>query len=1566
MGDPSKTHAGSLEERIAALTPERREVLGRALGWGTPGQAHQPSRHKAAPIPRRTTNDALPLSFAQQRLWFLDQFSGGSPFYSVSNALRIRFPVNVEALERSYNETVRRHEVLRTTFQAVGATPVQVIADTLQLPMDLYDLRGLPVQAREAEAFRIAAEEVRRPFDLALGPLVRTSLIQLGAADYLLLLNMHHIVSDGWSMDVFAREINALYRAFCSGKPSPLPELPIQYADFALWQREWLKGSTFDSELAYWKQQLKDLQELQLPTDRPRPAAVTYRGARQPIEVPDRLAAMLQTLSQREGVTLFMTLLAAFMTLLHRYGGQDDIAIGAPIANRGRAELENLIGFFVNTVVMRSDLSGDPSFRDLLGRVRTSALEAYAHQEVPFEKLVEELQPERDLSRNPLFQASFQVFNVQSLPQNIFEPSTLEGTVAKFDLRLDMLLSPQNLRGFVEYSTDLFDASTITGLIANFLTLLEAIAADPDERISRLQLVAPAERQRLLVEWNDTRSDYPRQSVHELFAAQVERSPDAPAVSFAGVRLTYRELNEKANRLARVLQSRGVGRDVPVGMFLERSADMVVGQLAVLKAGGAYVPMDPEYPDERLAFILEDSGARLVVTDRAHRNRLTAPTANVISIDEALAGPEARGDTASYANADSLAQVMYTSGSTGQPKGIGTPHRAIARLVCRTNYITLDPSDRVAQGSNASFDAATFEIWGPLLNGACVVGVPKDVLLSPTELASILREERITTLFLTTDLFHQLASAAPGLFRTLRTLLVGGSVLNPRWVREVLTHGAPERFLHVYGPTETTTFASWHEVVDLPADATSVPIGRALANTQLYVLDRYGNLAPIGAAGELVIGGDGLARGYLNASDLTAAKFVADPFADDPAARVYKTGDRARWRPDGALEFLGRQDRQVKIRGFRVELGEIEAVLRQLPAVKDCMVLARQDTAGSRRLVAYVELDRDVSDDVSELRRALKDRLPDYMVPTAFVPMDALPLTPTGKVDTEALPPPAASLSDDKERAEPRTDAEKTLARIWADVLGLAHVDIHDNFFELGGDSIISIQIIVRAKEAGLQITLRELFHNPTVAELAAVAGGTSIAEAEQGTLEGDVPLTPIQCWLFEQDLAHSNHFNQSVLFETPAGLAPDLLERALAHVLQHHDALRLRYQREADRWRQFYEFSSEPVPFSSVDLQATPAAQLRERIEQATADAQSSLDLERGPIARVVWCDLGARPGRLLFVVHHLAVDSVSWSILIEDFWKCYEALALQQEVVWPAKTTSMRQWAERLVGYAQSTKAREDLAHWVAADAEAGVVPVDLPSTENLTDSVRVVTVALEEEETRALLQETPRAYQTQINDVLLTALAQALGAWTKKGVVRIDLEGHGREPLFDDLDLTRTVGWFTTMFPVRLQVESDDPGVALRSVKEQLRRIPHRGLTYGVLRYLSADPSVREQLSARPAPDVSFNYLGQYSATSAPESSGPERDGRNRRAHLLEIDGAIASRRLQVQWRYSANHHRAATIERVAAEFVRHLRSLIAHCGAVRGGRFTPSDFAAARVSQKDLDKLLATIDRSGGRT
>ena len=1564
MKNEQKVPLDSLGERIARLSPEKRKLLERTLKStrlplpNTQVTSSQPSSR----IPRRTSNDSLPLSFAQQRLWFLDQFTPGNPFYNVSNALRLSFPVNVEAMEKSYNEVARRHEALRTTFPAINGTPVQVIADSIHLPMKFKDLSHLPEAKRESEALRIATEEARRPFDLARGPLVRTSLIQLGAADFLLLLGMHHIISDGWSMDVFANEITALYGDYCYGKPSPLPELPIQYADFAIWQRQWLTGEVLESQLAYWKKQLADLPALQLPTDRPRPSVVSYRGARQRFAVEDTLCEKVKVLSQRENATVFMTLLAAFKILLHRYTGQEDLVVGVPVANRNREELQNLVGFFVNTLVLRTNVSGNPTFRELLVRVRQTALDAYAHQDLPFEKLVDELHQQRDMSRNPLFQVSFQLFNVKAFREDMLKVYTVEAGVASFDLRFDLLLGPNSLSGFFEYSTDLFDADTITRLSKHYVTLLEAITADPELRISELRMLPEEEMRQLLYEGKPDRSEYESsRCIHELFESQAKHSPQSVAVICGDEYLTYGELNRQANRLAHHLRSLGAGPDVPVGVFLTRSLDVVISLLAILKAGSAYLALDPEDPSARLAFILEDTAAPLVVTHDLLKSRLPS-SARAICIDHYSVADAAEENPRNVATPDSLAYVMYTSGSTGMPKGVAVPHRAVNRLVCNTNYISLGAEDAVAQASVTSFDASTFEIWGALLHGARLVIVPKEVLLAPPQLASLLERAEITVLFVTTDLFNQLASEAPWIFRTLRTLLFGGSAVDPRMVRKVLLQGRPQRFLHVYGPTESTTFASWYEIEDVAKDGATIPIGRAISNTELHVLDRYGHLAAIGAVGELHIGGDGLARGYFRRPDMTAEKFIPNGFGG-AASRLYKTGDLVRYRPDGVIDFLGRIDHQVKIRGFRVELGEIESVLRQAANVVQCAVIARKDTPGAKRIIAYVELAEKSSRDTDELQRHLKEQLPDYMVPTAFILLDTWPLTPGGKLDREALAALPAIPTAEREFTEPRSSAEKTLAAIWAQVLGLQRVSIHDNFFKLGGDSIISIQIIARANEAGLKLTLQQIFKHPTIAELAAAAGSEVAAHAEQEILEGEVPLTPIQLWFFEQQQPDLNHFNQAVMIETPAGLDRALLREATTLLLDHHDALRLRYQRGDVGWRQFYEASGGAAPFETVELGNVAPLELRTRVERRAAEAQSNLDIASGPIVEVLWFDLGERPGRLLFVIHHLAVDAVSWRVIMEDFWKAYESLARGGKISLPAKTTSFRQWATQLIDYAHSPAVRKELDNWLTVDSgAAGPVTLDLSGGENLVAAMDTVTIKLSEEETRALIHETPKAYQTQINEVLLTALALALRQSTGKPFVRIDLEGHGREPLFENVDLTRTVGWFTTMFPVQLDVRSEDPGQALKSVKEQLRRIPNRGLTYGLLRYCSNDACVIKQLTEIPNADVSFNYLGQYASTAALESTGSMRGPRNRRHHLIEIDGAIYGGQLTLQWGYSTNHHRRLTIERLAADFNAQLSSLIAHCSSSQAGGLTPSDFAKARISQKDLDKLVATVSKS----
>jgi amino acid adenylation domain-containing protein len=949
---------------------------------------------------------------------------------------------------------------------------------------------------REIQVHTLAREEAQRPFVLEQGPLVRTTLLRLNAEEHVLLVTIHHIVSDGWSQGVFWRELQALYEAFATGKPSPLPELSIQYVDFAHWQRQWLQGELLEAQLAYWKQQLADVSTLQLPTDRPRPTAQTFRGARHSVVFSPPLMQALKALSQQQEVTLFMTLLATFQALLYRYTGQDDIVVGFPIAGRNRREIEGLIGFFVNTLVLRTNLSGNPSFRALLSRVRKGTLEAYSHQDFPYEKLVEELQPQRDLSRNPLCQVMFVLQNTpQQAPQLMgltLSALEIDPETAKFDLTLNLAETPEGLRGWFEYSTDLFDAATIARMAGHFQILLEGIVADPEQRLSTLPLLTADERHQLLVEWNTTAVDYPQDKcLHELFEAQVEQTPDAVAVLCNGAQLTYRELNQRANQLARYLRTLGIGPEARVGICLERSLEMSWGLLGILKAGWAYVPLDPGNPRARLAFMLEDAHVQVLLTQKRLIERLPAHRAAVVCLDaewEAI-GQASEQNLLREGTSANLAYVMYTSGSTGKPKGILISHRSLVHYLhwCIEAYAV-----RQGQGapvhSSLAFDLTITSLFTPLMVGQKIVLVPD--IASVEGLSAILRTHANFSLVKITPahlkLLHQQLSAEDASGRC-RSLVLGGEALTTEDVACWQAYTGDTLLFNEYGPTETTVGCCVYRVPSLQRAFGSIPIGRPIANTQVYVLDSYQQPVPIGVPGELYVGGVGLARGYLNHPKLTAEHFLPHPFSDEPGARLYRTEDLARYRPDGNIEFLGRLDHQVKIRGFRVELGEVEAVLAHHPAIHQAVVLARQDIPDDSRLVAYLVTAQDHAPTISELCGYLKKMLPDYMLPSTYIFLDTLPLTPNGKVDRHALP------ASDQERPKlasafvaPRTSVEKTLARIWAEVLRIEHVGVHDNFFALGGHSLLAGQVVYRVLGAlQVHLPLRSLFEAPTVSELA-------------------------------------------------------------------------------------------------------------------------------------------------------------------------------------------------------------------------------------------------------------------------------------------------------------------------------------------------------------------------------------------------------------------------------------------------------------------------------------------------
>jgi amino acid adenylation domain-containing protein/non-ribosomal peptide synthase protein (TIGR01720 family) len=1554
-------------------------------------------------LPRDNQSD-LSLSYAQTRLWFIDQFQPNSSLYNIPAALRLVGSLDVAALEQSFQEIVQRHEALRTNFLTVDGQPRQIIHSETSWTLSIVDGKDLSNQEPETAIAELLQQQSLAPFDLANDCLLRTTLVVLSETEHILLICMHHIVSDGWSIGVFVEELTALYNAYAQGQPSPLSPLPIQYTDFAIWQRNWLQGEVLQSQLSYWLASLADAPALlSLPTDRKRPAVQTFVGAHQEFTLSAQLTQKLNQLSQEQGVTLFMTLLAAFNTLLHRYSGQTDIVVGTPIANRNKSEIEGLIGFFVNTLVLRTDLSANPSFAALLDRVREVSLGAYTHQDLPFEMLVEALQPERDLGHTPLFQVMFVLQNAPvselELTRLTLSPVEIESAIAKFDLTLLMESTPDGLVGLWEYNTDLFDGSTILRMTGHLVTLLEGIVANPETPISQIPMLTAVEQHQLLTEWNNTQTDYPATlCIHQLFEQQVEKTPDAVAVVFDFQQLTYRELNERSNQLAHYLRSLGVGADVLVGICVERSLEMIVGILGILKAGGAYLPLDPNYPSERLSFMLEDAQLSVLLTQEKLVHLLPAHNIDVICLDTDWNNINQQPEQNPTTNirADNLAYVMYTSGSTGQPKGVSIIHHGVVRLVKQTDYANFSDKEVFLQFAPISFDAATFEIWGCLLNGGKLVIFPAKKA-SLEELGQVIEQYQITTLWLTAGLFHLMVDEKIDALKPLHQLLAGGDILSVSHVQKFLQTVENCQLINGYGPTENTTFTCCYQIPKSLSPAFSVPIGRPIANTQIYILDQYLQPVPVGVPGELHIGGAGLARGYLNRPELTNEKFIPNPFVGaglvnnlcpeqttsgqnpPPNSRLYKTGDLVRYLPDGNIEYLGRIDNQVKIRGFRIELGEIEAILSQHPQVQTAVAIVREDTPGDKRLVAYIVAPAEATPATNELRQYLKAKLPEYMVPSAFVILEALPITPNGKVDRRALPIPESRSGIEVKLVAPRTPEEKTLTQIWTQVLGVEQIGIHDNFFELGGDSILSIQIITKARQAGLELSVKQLFTNQTIAQLAAVAKTSKAIQIAQEPVTGAVKLTPIQQWFFEQNLTNPHHFNQSWIFTVPADFQVEHLEPIWEQLLIHHDALRLRFTQTESGWEQTHATPNQRITLSSFDLSTVSESEWQNAIESTANTLQASLNLEENLVQVAHFKGGENKEGRLLIVIHHLVVDGVSWRILLEDFQTAYQQLSQNQAIQLLPKTTSFKAWVQQLSTYAQyayGTLTRTDVlssqtAYWLRESyTSVSPIPVDYHQGENTIASAQNVSVSLSEVETQALLQDVPKAYKTQINDVLLTALVLVLSKWTNSNSVLFNLEGHGREDIIEGVDLSRTVGWFTTIFPVVMQLENTNKlnlGEVLKSVKEQLRSIPNKGIGYGLLRYLSENQDIQSQIKNLKEAEISFNYLGQFSQLFnqssllqlANESSGNYSCLQNLRSHLLDINAIITNERLHIDWTYSSNLHYSSTIEKIATDFVTTLRELIAHCLSPENGGYTPSDFPLIKLTQPELDRVLAKL-------
>ncbi|MCI0912462.1 non-ribosomal peptide synthetase [Pseudomonas putida] len=1529
-------------------------------------------RNLQGEITRVDRRQAVPLSYSQQRMWFLWQMEPDSPAYNVGGMARLRGTLHVDAFERALQALIVRHETLRTTFPAIDGVPYQCVAADSAVHLDWQDLSSLPAALREQRLEQLAEAQAHQPFDLERGPLLRACLVKAAEREHYFVLTLHHIVTEGWAMDIFARELGELYEAFVDERESPLTPLPVQYLDYSVWQRQWLESGEGARQLAYWKARLGDEHPvLALPADRPRPAVQSHRGELYRFDLDPALVARVHAFNSQRGLTLFMTMTATLAALLHRYSGQRDLRIGAPVANRIRPESEGLIGAFLNTQVLRCEVDGQMSVAALLDQVRQAAIEGQSHQDLPFDQLVEALQPPRSSAYNPLFQV---MCNVQrwafqqsrELAGMQVDYLVNDASATKFDLYLEVTDLDGRLGCCLTYSRDLFDEPRIARMAEHWQQLLTGLLDDPEQRLCELPMLADAERQVMIGQLQGEHHYALDQTLHGLFAAQAARTPQAGALTFAGQHLSYAELDQQANRLARALRERGVGPQVRVGLALERSLEMVVGLLAILKAGGAYVPLDPEYPLDRLRYMIEDSRIGLLLSQRALLQTLGELPGGVASwsLEDDAASLCAYSD----APLDNLnlpqhpAYLIYTSGSTGKPKGVVVSHGEIA-MHCQAviSAFGMRSDDCELHFYSINFDAASERLLVPLLCGARVV-LRAQGQWGAEEICQLVREQQVSVLGFTPSYGSQLAQylASQGEPLPVRLVITGGEALTGEHLARIRQAFAPQQFINAYGPTETVVMPLACVAPDtLPADAGSVPIGRVIGARSAYILDEDLALLPQGGIGELYVGGAGLAQGYHDRPGLSAERFVADPFSPD-GGRLYRTGDLVRLRADGLVEYIGRADQQVKIRGFRIELGEIESRLQAHADVDEAVVLAL-DLPGGKQLVGYLVCKQASVDSEAQaqLREAVKadarQHLPDYMVPAHLVLLASLPLMGNGKLDRRALPMPDLEQARQHYQA-PANELEEQLAQIWCEVLNVSRVGVQDNFFELGGDSILSIQVVSRARQLGLQFTPRDLFQHQTIQTLAAVVGRSEIANIiEQGQRQGHSGLTPIQQWFFDSEVAQPHHWNQAVLLQARVPLDSALLERALAALLAHHDSLRLRFTQADGRWQgEYAESPGEQLLWTATVADFNDCQALY-------TDVQRSLDLEHGPLLRALLVSDGQGAQRLLLAVHHLVVDGVSWRVLLEDLQALYRGQPLA------AKTHAMADWAARLASYAGSDSLRDELGWW---QDQLGHVrhelPCDHPQGGNLHRHADTLAIALDVEQTRQLLQQAPAAYHTQVNDLLLTALARTLCHWTGDDEVLVQLEGHGRDGLFEDMDLTRSVGWFTSAYPLRLnpQAGNDDRARAtsIKRIKEQLREVPHKGQGFGVLRYL-ADDAGRERMAALPQARITFNYLGQFDQQFDSAALFQPLDAPAGLAHDLDaplpnwlsVDGQVYGGALQLRWTYSRERFDQQTIARLADAYRHELLALVGHCLAEGTGSFTPSDFPLAHLTQEQIDAL-----------
>ncbi|MBD2245040.1 non-ribosomal peptide synthetase [Nostoc sp. FACHB-888] len=1516
--------------------------------------------------------EGFQISPQQKRLWLLQLEANHQP-YRVQCAVLVEGKIEHSILEKAIHNVWAKYEILRTSFPTLAgmAVPLQVIGQEASIKFNYYDWQNLDTETQQINIEALFQDYNQLYFDLKEGFISQIDVIKKSENQYLLLVAISTICADRISLHHLLHDISVTYDAYL--QEHELEDIPLQYADIAAWQNELLIGEEAEIAKEYWlNREVSNSLINKLPNEKEVNQKPKFEPKVIRINFDSGITNDITAIAQKQTVDISTVLMACWQILLWRLNNKSEAVLAWCCDGRNYQELQPAVGLLAKYLPIHIQLQEGYILSDILKQ-----LDEHLNKVVQWQDLfnAEDFFTETKDSQESSFLPF--AFEFVSQPNKYFATGVsfaiqeIYSCIERFKVKLLCWQQADSLIAELYYDANLFDQEDIERLAAQFQTLLSSAINNPEIAIAQLKILSPQERQQLLGEFNNTKTALsPYQCIHHWIEAQANSTPNNIAAVFGNQHLTYEELNVKANNLANHLASLGVKPETVVALCVERSLDMIVGILGILKAGAAYLPLEPSLPEAALAFRLQDAQVSVLLTQKRLVEKMNFQV-QVVLIDADISDSP-QGNILKPVTPENLAYVIYTSGSTGKPKGVAVEHRQIVNYVNGIlEKLDLPEVASFAIVSTFAADLGNTAIYSALCTGGCLHIISQERATNPVALAEYCDRYSIDCLkIVPLHLSALLSGSHPEKLLPRQRLILGGEAASWDLIKRVRELASECKIFNHYGPTETTVGVLTYPVEEISTDtpSTTVPLGRPLANTQIYLLDNYCQPVPLGVTGEIYIGGDNVARGYINQPELTNERFIRNPFSSETDARLYKTGDLGRYQSDGNLKFLGRIDDQVKLHGYRIELGEIEAVLRQYSQVREVVVVAKEAHPGKKQLVAYIVGQEHLKS--AQLRDFLQQKLPDYMMPSQFVFLKALPLTANGKIDKKSLPAPdSVKLELQAAFVAPRTPEEIALAKIWTELLNLEQVSIHDNFFEMGGDSIISIQAIAKANQVGLRLTPKQIFEHQTIAKLALVADTTSKTESEQGLVIGTVPLTPIQHSFFAQNLPESHHWNQSLLLELQQNIEPNILQQAIQHLLAQHDALRLCFRPTANGWESFNAGVKPEIPFTKFDFSHLPQEQQKAAIETKATELQASLDLSHGLLVRLALFDLGSQQNnRLLIIIHHLAVDGVSWRILLSDLQTAIEQLQQHQAIRLPAKTTSFKQWSERLQEYANTKTLHSQLDLWCSElRKRVSSLPVDYVRELNTVATSKTLSVFVDETETQALLQEVPIKYHTQINDVLLTALAKTFAEWTGETTLLVNLEGHGREDIFTDVDLSRTVGWFTTVFPVLLNLENGAIGDALKAVKEQLRSIPNRGFDYGVLRYLCSDTA--EDLAAMPQAEVCFNYLGQFDQVLqesslfklASESSGVTRSLLGSRRHLFDINGLVTGGCLQLNWTYSTAIHKEETVSSIAQNFVQALREIISHCQSTDAGGYTPSDFSKAKVSQKDLDFLLAKINR-----